>query len=189
MQGNAKISGVRHRTRVAILDAARDIFPANPAASLSEIATAANVGRSTLHRHFSDREELIRALGIYIYEMSNTAIYEAHPESGLPVEALRRLIDGQFDLGAVLHFIFNERVFERYPDDFAAVSSGDLLVRETLRRASGLEDGPELDWCERVFWTLLRLGADMMVRDNVPRHEAVDRTLDTFCRGLVRDRS
>jgi TetR/AcrR family transcriptional repressor of lfrA len=186
VDGDAKTRGVWLRTHVAILDAARTVFPENPAASLGDIAIAANVGRSTLHRHFHDRDELIRALGLYVYELSNAAIKEAHPESGSPIEALRRLIDGQFDLAAILHFINNERIIERHRDDFAALNRGDALVRVTLQRAAKVAAGPELDWCERVFWELLRMGADMMVRKGLPRHEAVDKALDTLCHGIVR---
>src|SRR5918995_1052203 len=54
-------SGVRDTTRRAILGAAASVLARDRAATLAEIAEAAGVGRSTLHRHFADREELVAA--------------------------------------------------------------------------------------------------------------------------------
>ncbi|MDQ3577436.1 MAG: TetR/AcrR family transcriptional regulator, partial [Actinomycetota bacterium] len=44
--------GARARTRRAILDAAISVLSRNPAASLAEVAEAAQVGRTTVHRYF-----------------------------------------------------------------------------------------------------------------------------------------
>ncbi|HUW15956.1 MAG TPA: TetR family transcriptional regulator, partial [Actinomycetes bacterium] len=50
------------RTRRAVLDAAARLFGKNSTASLSDVAAAAGVGRTTVHRCFATREELVRAL-------------------------------------------------------------------------------------------------------------------------------
>ncbi|MBQ1052796.1 TetR family transcriptional regulator, partial [Micromonospora sp. C51] len=52
-------TGSRARTRQAILQAAIEVLSRNPAASLGEIATAAQVGRTTLHRYFAERSDLL----------------------------------------------------------------------------------------------------------------------------------
>lgn len=48
------------RHRDLILEAARGLLTQSPAASLGEIAAAAGLSRSTIYRHFKDREALIR---------------------------------------------------------------------------------------------------------------------------------
>jgi serine phosphatase RsbU (regulator of sigma subunit) len=48
------------RHRDLILEAARGLLAQSPAASLAEIAAAAGLSRSTIYRHFKDREGLIR---------------------------------------------------------------------------------------------------------------------------------
>lgn len=50
------------RNRERILDAAERMFERSPSASLAEIATAAGVSRSTLHRRFASRDMLLAAL-------------------------------------------------------------------------------------------------------------------------------
>ena len=48
--------------RAKIIDAARTLLADNRDASIREIADAAGLGRGTVHRHFSTREELINAV-------------------------------------------------------------------------------------------------------------------------------
>jgi AcrR family transcriptional regulator len=50
------------RNRLQILDAARVLLAESPGATMGQIAQAAELGRSTLYRHFGDRDELIEAL-------------------------------------------------------------------------------------------------------------------------------
>lgn len=50
------------RNRDRILVAGRRLLDESPTTSLTEIAAAAGVARSTLHRHFPDREALVKAI-------------------------------------------------------------------------------------------------------------------------------
>lgn len=49
------------RNRTAIIEAAHELFAANPLVPLSEVAKRAGVGAGTLYRHFPTREDLILA--------------------------------------------------------------------------------------------------------------------------------
>ncbi|MBA2637750.1 MAG: serine/threonine-protein phosphatase [Solirubrobacterales bacterium] len=64
--GNAAASGSpradAQRSRERILRAAATLFARDPQATMSAVAAAASVGRSTLHRHFPTRRDLARGL-------------------------------------------------------------------------------------------------------------------------------
>lgn len=50
-------------TREELLDSALRHLNADPTASMADVATAAGVGRATLHRHFEGRADLVHAIG------------------------------------------------------------------------------------------------------------------------------
>jgi AcrR family transcriptional regulator len=60
------------RNRVAIIEAAHELFAQNPVVSLSEVAKRAGVGIGTLYRHFPAREDLI--LAAYQYDIERLTV-------------------------------------------------------------------------------------------------------------------
>ena len=52
------------RSRARILEAAKELLEGDARATMAEVAAAAGVGRSTLHRHFPTRMDLVRALEV-----------------------------------------------------------------------------------------------------------------------------
>jgi serine phosphatase RsbU (regulator of sigma subunit) len=73
------------RNRERILDAAERLLEQSPSVTLSDIAAAAGVSRSTVHRRFADRHELMAAL-----RDRPQALDPGHPESHLPTGQLGR---------------------------------------------------------------------------------------------------
>src|SRR4051794_16823459 len=86
-------SGARARTRTAILDAAVEVLTEDRQASLADVAVAAQVGRTTVHRYFPERADLIRAVVFHVVERSQQAIQRAEPHSGPVHNALRRVVN------------------------------------------------------------------------------------------------
>lgn len=64
------------RNRVAIIEAAHELFADNPLVPLSEVAKRAGVGAGTLYRHFPTREDLILAAYRHDIERLTTAADE-----------------------------------------------------------------------------------------------------------------
>jgi TetR/AcrR family transcriptional regulator, mexCD-oprJ operon repressor len=85
------------RNIAAILDAATECLSRDPAASTSDIAKAAGVGRVTLYGHFPSRIDLVDATFMHAIEVGETALGQVDL-GGDPREALARLIDSSWHL-------------------------------------------------------------------------------------------
>jgi TetR/AcrR family transcriptional repressor of lfrA len=178
-------SGVRSRTRKAIVDAAATVLATNPTASLGEIAVAAEVGRSTLHRYFSERSELLHALALHVHEMSNAAIDRAEPMCGPPLDALRRVVESQLDLGPIVPFIYSEPTIKADPELSATLDTGDEAIVEVLNRVSARPQSSPPDWPRLVFWALLEAGYEAIRKNSAPRVEIVDAIMASLTSGTI----
>jgi TetR/AcrR family transcriptional repressor of lfrA len=177
--------GARSRTRNAILDAAMSVLADNPAASLGDIAAAANVGRSTLHRYFAERSDLLHALARHVHDLSNAAIEHAEPDCGPAVEALRRVVDCQLDLGPIVPFIYNEPTIAADPELAALLDTGDEVIVDVLNRASMRGSAGPPDWPRLVFWALLNAGYEAVKLNSAPRVQIVDAIMASLTEGTI----
>jgi TetR/AcrR family transcriptional repressor of lfrA len=177
--------GARSRTRNAILDAAMSVLADNPAASLGDIAAAANVGRSTLHRYFAERSDLLHALARHVHDLSNAAIEHAEPDCGPAVEALRRVVDCQLDLGPIVPFIYNEPTIAADPELATLLDTGDEVIVDVLNRASMRGSAGPPDWPRLVFWALLNAGYEAVKLNSAPRVQIVDAIMASLTEGTI----
>ncbi|MEU4694719.1 TetR/AcrR family transcriptional regulator [Actinoplanes sp. NPDC023714] len=162
--------GPRGRTRQAILDAAITVFARNPAAPLGDVAVAAGVGRTTLHRYYADRAELIVALRSEALSRLSAARERARIGDDTAGDAVRRLGQEYFDLGDVLSLLFNEQVSFDSPEGCDPEFSA-MVARG---HADGTID-PSLpaDWVQSLLWAQLYAGWSYMAEQRVSRHEAL----------------
>ena len=178
--------GPRSRTRRAILDAAMTLLADDPTTSLGDIATAAEVGRSTLHRYFPERSDLLRALALHVHALSNAAIARAEPDCGPPVEALRRVVECQLDLGPIVRFVYDgEPTIMADPELAAELDTGDELIVEVLNRASCQGSAGPPGWPRLVFWALLNAGYEALQLNSAPRVQIVDAIMASLVDGTI----
>ncbi|MDQ3403997.1 MAG: TetR/AcrR family transcriptional regulator [Actinomycetota bacterium] len=168
-------SGTKARTRRAILDAAVAVLSKDTSASLADIATAAGVGRTTVHRYFPERSHLLTAINTDAWERIAEATQRARLHDGDAVAALDRLCQAYFDLGDVLMLIFNEPSFAA-GIDWNEETKDDIALRQVVER--GHRDGtidPDMPprWIVHALWTLLYAAWQHAQLDDVPRHDAL----------------
>ncbi|WP_205753644.1 TetR/AcrR family transcriptional regulator [Arthrobacter ruber] len=182
----APATGVRSRTRQAIVAAAVTTLASDPSASLADVADAAGVGRTTLHRYFAERSDLVAG----VTEECGRAVAAAHACArlldGTGREALLRLCREYFDLGDVLALVFNGVVEldGALSDDEAGLS---VRVCERGHDDGSLDPGQPALWLVNVLWCSLYSGWAWMQEHGSSRHDALElllRTLD----GAVRPR-
>jgi AcrR family transcriptional regulator len=99
---------VQARTRAAILHATASVLAANRLATLPEIANAAGVGRTTLHRYFADRETLIYEATLDSIRVLLETANEAAVDQGPAIEAMRRVIAALVSVGDRVLFLFGD---------------------------------------------------------------------------------
>ncbi|GHF52156.1 TetR family transcriptional regulator [Streptomyces morookaense] len=75
---------------------------------MDEIAKTAGIGRATLHRHFSGRDALVRALENHGIERLGRALDEARPEEGDAADAVRRMVACIEPVAGIIAFLYGE---------------------------------------------------------------------------------
>ncbi|MFE4665678.1 TetR/AcrR family transcriptional regulator [Streptomyces sp. NPDC056716] len=169
-------SGTRNRTRRAILDAAVAVLARDRRATLAEIAKAADVGRSTLHRYFPDRDQLIHAAMVDSLEMIDRAVHDAATEQGPPAEAMRRLVTSIVGMGHRMLFAFGEtQLFEEVSATFYEGAAGEddtgrliLALIERGQKDGVLDTGVSATWIMQVMWSLVYAGAEAAQQGTLP---------------------
>lgn len=180
-------SGARARTRRAILDAAIETFAVSPNASLGDIATAADVGRTTVHRYFPERSDLLTAIGADAQEKVTVATDRARLTDGTALQALHRLCQEYFEFGDVFLLLFT------MPDLFAAndwetESEEDRALLRLIERghAEGTIDA-ELDaeWVQQLLWSLLYTAWEHVRANHAAKHRALSLCLRTLSKSIA----
>lgn len=184
-------SPARSRTRRAILAAAAAVLARDRAATMADIAEAAEVGRSTLHRYFPDREELVRAVVADSCQVLAESVYRAALDQGPPADALRRLVAAMMDTGDRLRFLFGDLQaldrFDARPVPEAAPAVLDLIARG---QAAGVLD-PRVSpgWVRHVLWALVYTGCEEVASGRMHRHGATAAVIHTLENGVAAART
>jgi AcrR family transcriptional regulator len=92
-------------TRDQVLRSAMSVLAANSGASLAEIAAAAGVGRTTVHRIFPTRGDLLRALALHAVAQVQTALDSARLDHGPVPDVLGRVAELVLPLTDELRFL------------------------------------------------------------------------------------
>ncbi|WP_250028788.1 TetR/AcrR family transcriptional regulator [Paractinoplanes maris] len=175
-------SGVKNRTRQAIIDAAIDLLAGNPACSLGDIAAAAQVGRTTLHRYFAERADLLAAVSAEGGERLVRAATLADLERGTGAEALLRLCREYFDLGSLLSLMFAGQGGECWESQD---EGGLLRVIERGRADGSIDPALPPDWVLALLWSQLYAAWEYRAqRQDASRHHVLDLLTRTLSNAL-----
>ena len=180
-------TSVRSRTRGAILAAAAVVLARDRAATLPDIAEAAGVGRTTLHRYFPDRESLIEAAVEDSIQAISQSVAEAALDQGPSMDAMRRAVAAMVAVGDRLMFVFGDpRVLQGYRAPAGVVPPSDPVLDLIKRgQAEGAFD-PEVSasWIQHVLWVLVYRGCEDADSGELPRHGITATVIRTLENGI-----
>jgi AcrR family transcriptional regulator len=179
-------SGARGRTRRAIVQAAVSVLGGDRTATLADIAEAADVGRSTLHRYFPDREDLISAVIEDSFRAIEQAVLDAALDEGPPLAAMRRLVEAMVGTGDRLLFLFGDpRTLEGVERDAQEPVPRPVIDLIARGQAEGVFD-PQVssEWIEQVLWALVYTGCEAVGKGLLPRHGVTSTVIRSFENGI-----
>src|SRR5271170_2399935 len=97
------------RNREMALDAALELLAEGSEVTMDQVAERAGIGRATLYRHFSTREELIQAVLEQVIGLARAAADTAIREGGTAEDILRRISTIVVDFAASHLFLRDYR--------------------------------------------------------------------------------
>lgn len=174
------------RNRRAIADAAMIVLAERPGASMGEIASACELGRATLYRHFANRQELVEEIQTQALEAGAEALEAAALEEGDPLEALRRAIAALVGVGNRYRLLAQEpsvdpRVLQRQ----AAVAGRLVALVQRGQRQGALRGDVEASWVVGALASLLVLALRQMADAQVSHEQAAELVATTLLKGLA----
>lgn len=181
---------VKNRTERAIVAAAVRTWASERGATLPEIAEAAEVGRTTLHRYFPERDGLVRAAVEHALESIGAAISEAQPDTGHPLEAMRRVVAAHVSVSEAIMFVFGDQSLMR---DVVPTAEPDLPaphdpVIDLIRRgqAEGVfDDQVSAEWIQQVLWGLCYTAFEQVAQGSLAKIDVTATVTRTLERGVT----
>lgn len=105
------------RSRDVLMRAGLELLNVNKDASLSDIASRAGVGRTTLYRQYETREKLISAIAVYCLETIDEVTAPIEKEAKTVTQAIHRLFQLAMPLTQEFQFLMNlDQLVEDDPD-------------------------------------------------------------------------
>lgn len=175
------------RTVRTILEAAERVLARDPAATMEEIAAAAGVARTTVHRRFSTREALIASLAGWATRQLEAAVDEARPDTAPPLVALYQATANVLRVKTSWGFAMDTALAK--DDEVEEIQcrildTCDRLFRR-LRDSGALRADVDPVWARRVYYALIHEACQDVVTEPDPDTDALaTRLIDTLLRGV-----
>lgn len=185
MNMNVRVGG----SRVAagpLLDVAVAVLVADPGASLGEVAEAAAIGRTTLHKHYPTREELLRAVGHRALERWEQVV-DAAERSVAGDGGLRALAEAMVPIGPYMAFLWRTPAFDHADDitgRWRGIEQRVLAVLRCGQRRGVLRADVADFWLLQTFYSLVYVAAESVHSGHLAPRDAPALAVDTLVRGL-----
>lgn len=174
------------RLRPPLLDIAAAVLVSDPSAALAEVAKAAGIGRTTLHKHYKTRDDLLVAVGHRAIDRWDQAISSAvdRPDGA---DELHALAGAVIPIGEQLAFLWRTPSFDNVPEigvRWMAAEKRGLDVLKRAQAAGRLAAAVPDWWLLQTFYSLIYVAAESVRHGNLAPRSAPDLVLSTFLHGV-----
>ena len=141
----------------AILEAAEQVLADDPGASLEQIAEAAGLTRTTVHRRFANRQALLEALAVSAKQQLIDAIEDARPDASPALIALYRVTANVLRVKSTWRFSLSHANAHTSAaaEIWAEIDARTLELLERAQREGLLAADADLAWVRQVYYALL----------------------------------
>ncbi len=180
------LAALRRGARPSLLDVAAEVLVADPAASLAEVAEAAGIGRTTLHKHYATRDDLLLAVGHRAIDLWEQAVARAGG-GGDPDGGLRALVAAMIPIGPQLGFLWRTPAFDHVGElgeRWLAAEASCLAVLKRAQDLGALAAGVADWWLLQWFYAIVYVAAESVGAGKLAPLDAPGLALGTFLHGL-----
>ena len=184
-------SGILGRPRRAakrpLLDVAAEVLVAQPGASLAEVAEAVGISRTTLHKHYATRDDLVLAVGVRATEIWEQAVDRVAGEPGT-MAGLRVLLAAMIESAPQLAFLWRNPVLDddhELTERYLAVQNRCLAVLERARQQGLIAAATPDWWMLQTMYALVYTAAEAVQMGKLAPLDAPDLALRTLLNGLA----
>jgi AcrR family transcriptional regulator len=172
--------------RPTLLDVAAEVLVGNPAASLASVASAAGIGRTTLHKQYATRQELVVAVAHRALDRSidaaSTVVADAAGD-----DVMRKLVTALVPVGAQLAFLFREPSLDNEPAIDKRLGDLDKPIETAIRAAQQAgalrTDRPEW-WFVSTLYALVYVAWEGIKVGRLAPLDATELVVGTLIDGL-----
>lgn len=180
------------RSRESILRAATQVLVAAPQTTLAELAVTLGIGRTTLHRLFPTREDLLRAIAhdaldhiAEVYARAGVTDVPPHGEDAL--SALQRLVVELVPLGPSLVFLLRATELD---DDAAIARRSEDIDRPLIACVEAAQEHGDIEATLPTWWVTesllagVYIGWEQIAKGRLAPLDAPDLVIRTWLHGV-----
>lgn len=174
------------RSRPSLLDVVAEVLVADPAASLAEVAKAAGIGRTTLHKNYATRDDLLRAVGQRAFDLWEQAIAGVG-DSDDPDGGLEALVTAMIPIGPQLAFVWRTPAFDRLDElteRWQSVETQSLAVLKRAQHLGCVAAGTPDWWLLQMLYSVVYGAGESVRAGQLAPLDAPGLALGTFLYGL-----
>lgn len=169
----------------AILAAAEAVLNADPNATIEQIAEAAGVARTTIHRRFANRDALIASMAEAAWRQIAEAVDAARPATAPPLIALHQATANILSIKSGWRFSLSQPATQ---EPIAGIQA-DVFAKcdQTLHRARQegfIRDGVDLSWARQVYIALITETVHGEPAQAMDPDQGAARIIDTLLHGI-----